>query len=114
MLKAMQLIHVIPISRGITKDRLSYFSKKDIPKGAIVSVPIRNKLTPAIVESTEDVKDVKTKLRQSPFPIKKIDEVKKMDEIEPLTIDNVNEIHTRTSGGLLGSEKPVTLFFSTT
>ncbi len=41
------------------------------------------------------------------------DEVKKMDHIEPLTVSNVNEIHTRTSGGLLGSEKPVNLFFST-
>ena len=41
-------------------------------------------------------------------------EVKKMEHIEPLTVDNVNEIHTRTSGGLLGSEKPVNLFFSTT
>ncbi len=42
------------------------------------------------------------------------DEVKKMEHIEPLTVDNVNEIHMRTSGGLLGSEKPVALFFSTT
>jgi len=40
--------------------------------------------------------------------------VKKMEDIEPLTIDNVNEIHTRTTGGLIGSEKPVNLFLSTT
>jgi len=37
-----------------------------------------------------------------------------MEHIESLTVDNVNEVHTRTSGGLLGSEKPVSLFFSTT
>ena len=42
------------------------------------------------------------------------DEVNKMEHIESLTVDNVIEIHTRTSGGLLGSEKPVSLFFSTT
>jgi fructose-1,6-bisphosphatase I len=42
------------------------------------------------------------------------DDVKKMNSIEPLTIENVNKIHTRTSGGLLGSEKPVNLFLSTT
>ncbi|MFW9897044.1 MAG: hypothetical protein ACFFD7_14655, partial [Candidatus Thorarchaeota archaeon] len=40
------------------------------------------------------------------------DDVKKIDAIEPLTINNVNKIHTRTSGGLLGSEKPVNLFLS--
>ncbi len=42
------------------------------------------------------------------------DDVKKMNSIEPLTVENVNKIHTRTSGGLLGSEKPVNLFLSTT
>jgi fructose-1,6-bisphosphatase I len=43
----------------------------------------------------------------------KADDIKKMEDIEPLTIGNVNEIHTKTSGGLLGSEKPVNLFLST-
>ncbi|MFC1730649.1 hypothetical protein ACFL6I_09980 [candidate division KSB1 bacterium] len=94
----MHLIHVIPISRGITKDRLSYFSKKDIPKGAIVSVPIRNKLTPAIVESTEDVKDVKTKLRQSPFPIKKIEEIKNTQIFSPEFMSAVLETADYTTG----------------
>ncbi|MFX0075443.1 MAG: hypothetical protein ACFE96_08375 [Candidatus Hermodarchaeota archaeon] len=40
-------------------------------------------------------------------------DIKTMEEVQPLTIDNVNEIHTKTSGGLLGSEKPVNLFLST-
>ncbi|MFX1287194.1 MAG: hypothetical protein ACFFFY_01365 [Promethearchaeota archaeon] len=43
-----------------------------------------------------------------------IDEVKEMESIEPLTVNNVNDIHARTSGGLIGSEKPVNLFFSIT
>ena len=94
----MYLIHVIPISRGITKDRLSYFSKKDIPKGAVVSVPIRNRLTPAIVEFTEDVKDVKTKLRQSPFPIKKIEEVKTTQIFSPEFMSAVLDAADYTAG----------------
>lgn len=40
------------------------------------------------------------------------DEVKKMEHVEPLTVENVTKIHTRTTGGLLGSENPVNLFFS--
>ncbi len=44
--------------------------------------------------------------------VENADEVKNMESIEPLTVDNVNEIHTRISGGLLGSEKPVNLFYS--
>ena len=42
-----------------------------------------------------------------------IDDVKRIGDIEPLTASNVQRIHTRTSGGLLGSEKPVNLFLST-
>jgi fructose-1,6-bisphosphatase I len=42
-----------------------------------------------------------------------IDDAKRIGEIEPLTATNVQRIHTRTSGGLLGSEKPVNLFLST-
>ena len=44
--------------------------------------------------------------------VENADEVKNMESIEPLTVDNVNEIHTKISGGLLGSEKPVNLFYS--
>jgi primosomal protein N' len=94
----MFLINVIPISRGITKDRLSYFSKKDIPKGALVSVPIRSRLIPAIVESTEKVEDVKTKLRQSPFAIKKLEEVKKTQIFSSEFMQAVLETADYTAG----------------
>ncbi len=36
--------------------------------------------------------------------------IKKMDEIEPLKKENVNEIHSTTCGGLIGNEKAVRLF----
>ena len=94
----MQLIHVIPISRGFTKDRLSYFSKEDIPKGALVTVPIRNKLTPAIVEKTEKVELAKTKLRQSSFPIKKIKEVKKTQIFSQEFMSAVLDVADYTAG----------------
>ena len=94
----MYLVHIIPISRGITKDRLSYFSKKDIPRGALVTVPIRNRLTPAIVERTESAEDMKTKLRQSPYPIKKIEEVKKTQIFSPEFMSAVLEMANYTAG----------------
>ncbi|MEX0651920.1 MAG: hypothetical protein WD509_02380 [Candidatus Paceibacterota bacterium] len=94
----MYLIHVIPISRGFIKDRLSYFSKKDISKGAMVTVPIRKKMTPAIVELTEDVKDVKTKLRQSPFPIRKIEAIRSTQIFSPEFMHAVRETSDYTTG----------------
>jgi len=64
----------------------------------MVSVPIRNKLTPAIVEFTEDVKDVKAKLRQSPFIIKKIEEVKKTQIFSTEFMSAVLETADYTAG----------------
>lgn len=108
----MVLVHVIPISRGITKDRLSYFSKVDIPKGAIVTVPIRNKLTPAIVEYTEKIEDVKTKLRLSSFPIKKIGEAKKTQIFSPEFMSAVfltAEYTAGTAGAVINTLVPKTI-----
>ncbi len=52
--------------------RLSYFSAHSIPKGSIVSVPIRAKKTPALVVHTEEVRSAKTQIRSGNFAIKKI------------------------------------------
>lgn len=68
----MKLLHVIPIARGFTKDQLSYFTLKDIPKGALVEVPLRNKNIQALVIDTEDVGDAKSELRRSSFALKKV------------------------------------------
>lgn len=68
----MKVLHVIPIARGFTKDQLSYFTLKDIPKGALVEVPLRNKIVHALVIDVEDVEDAKSKLRQSSFALKKL------------------------------------------
>ena len=43
----MRIVTVIPFSRNIHKDSLTYFTAKDIAVGAIVSVPVRKKLVDA-------------------------------------------------------------------
>ncbi len=96
----MKLVHVIPISRGITKERLSYFSAKELERGSIVSVPIRKSLIPAIVADIEDVRDVKAKLRQSPYPIKKIEKVKAHQIFSPQFMEAAQKVADYTSGSL--------------
>ena len=100
MLWRMKLIHVIPISRGMTKDRLSYFSRENPPVGAIVSVPIRNKLSLAIVEGVENISDAKSRLRQSPFPIKKLESVKAESLFRPEFISAVSKMADYSAGTL--------------
>ncbi len=72
----MKIVNVIPLSKGIFKETLSYFSSKDIPVGSIVTVEVRKKKINALVESTEEVSDIKTKLRTSTYAIKKLENIK--------------------------------------
>lgn len=105
----MFLVHVIPISRGITKERLSYFSKKEPERGALVTVPLRNKKTPAIVESSESVRDVKAKLRQSRYPIRKLEKVRTAQVFSPAFMSAVLKMAdytTGTSGAVINTLVP--------
>lgn len=72
----MKLVTVIPIARGVFKDTLTYFSAKEILLGAIVAVPVRNRLLNALVVSTEDLSASKTNVKNSPFALKKIELIK--------------------------------------
>ena len=100
----MFLVHVIPISRGITKERLTYFSKTEPRKGALVTVPLRSKKTAAIVEASERVRDVKTKLRQSTYPIRRLEKVRTTQILSPAfmsAVARVADYTASTSGAVL-------------
>ncbi len=73
MLYRMQLINVIPISKGVSKETLTYYSANPIKEGSVVSVPLRKKMVPGIVLSSKDVGDLKAKLRSASFALRKID-----------------------------------------
>jgi len=72
----MFIIEVIPISRGITKETLSYFSAERISPGSLVSVPLRKKTVNALVVSARDARDAKSEIRGSDYEMKKIGEFK--------------------------------------
>jgi primosomal protein N' (replication factor Y) len=79
----MKIIHAIPLGRGIFRDSLSYFSSKDINPGAIISVSVKNKQTPALVISSQSVDDVKAAIKDADYPIKKISGVKAKGIVRP-------------------------------
>ncbi len=66
------LVEVLPISKSPFTGYLSYFSGTKIPLGTLVRVPIRNKLTPALVVSAKDVRSAKSDIRRAGFLLKKI------------------------------------------
>ena len=56
----MYIIEVIPISRGIGADSLSYFTSKEVNIGSIVKVPLRNKSINSIVISIKNAEEIKS------------------------------------------------------
>lgn len=72
----MKIISVIPLKKGLLKGDLTYFSTKEILPGNIVRVLLRNKETLGLVTSSENVADLKGKIKGLDFDLKKIIEVK--------------------------------------
>lgn len=72
----MNIIEVIPISRGIFKESLTYFSSQTFAPGDLVTVPIRNKNQAAVVLAVRALAEVKSQLKQAEFPLRKIKNLK--------------------------------------
>ncbi len=79
----MKILTVIPIARGIFKDELTYFTTQEVQRGAIVSVPVKNRLVDALVTEVKSATEVKLALRQGDFPLKKINRVRRPDFFLP-------------------------------
>lgn len=71
----MYLISVAPIRRGIPVDELSYFTKEHIPRGALVSVPLRGSSTPALVIRSIPAHEAKSDLKRADFALKKLESI---------------------------------------
>lgn len=71
MAKAMHIIEVSPISKGVWSESLTYFTKEPVAAGSIINVPIRAKDTPALVIKSTPAANLKSELRQADFKIKK-------------------------------------------
>ncbi len=72
MIVSMWLISVIPITRGLPKERLYYFSKEKIETGDLIEVPVRSRVIMAKVEEIKSVAEAKTELKNLPFAVRKI------------------------------------------
>ncbi len=71
----MYLVSVAPIKRGIPIDELSYFTKESVPQGALVSVPLRGRSTPALVIRSIPASEAKSEIKRAEFSLKKLEQV---------------------------------------
>src|SRR4051812_33763702 len=72
----MNIIEVVPISRGIGTDVLSYFTSKEVPVGAIVDIPLRSKTIQGLVMNVRSVEDVKSEIKNAPYALRKVEKLK--------------------------------------
>jgi primosomal protein N' len=72
----MKIYNVIPITKGISREVLSYFGPDNVTLGSLVSVPLRKRQALALVIGAQDAERAKTEIRRSDFSLKKIGSVK--------------------------------------
>lgn len=71
----MYVLAVAPLTEGIPRDELTYFSKDEVGTGDLVEVDVRRRKIKALVIRVTDAKNEKQGLRQADFAIKKISSV---------------------------------------
>ncbi len=88
----MKILRVIPISRGIAKDELSYFSSNPPEVGSLIFVPLRGRKTPGIIWGVEDLKEQKAKLKSSDFTLRKIEKSRPVKILHPSFVHSASKI----------------------
>jgi len=112
----MRILEVIPISKGINKETLSYFTGSDVSVGSIVKVPLRKKIVPALVIKNDDVKNFKSEIKQSAFALKKIEHVKSSHLLRKEFVEAAEETadyYAGFTGAVINSIVPKAFFENT-
>jgi primosomal protein N' len=102
----MFLIKLIPISKSISKETLTYFSKENVSIGSLVEAPIRNKTGFGLVISCEDLKENKADIKSLSYNLKKLGKIKQKQFITEdfmLAIKEISDYFACTSGQVLYS-----------
>jgi len=105
----MNIITVIPLTRNKVSEELSYFTARDVPVGAIVSVPIRSKSIHAIVTGISSAENQKSSIKKSSFVIRKLGRVKTTMFFPATFIETcklLSEFYATTVGSIIHSLVP--------
>ncbi|MEO5646200.1 MAG: hypothetical protein ABIO57_03850 [Candidatus Paceibacterota bacterium] len=109
----MYIATVIPISKGIPFDTLSYYSAELLDRGTIVSVPFGKQKINAIIAECHNLSEAKTATKQASFALKKITSTVGHVPLLGAVIDGLVETSARTLsplGAIAGCVMPSTLF----
>ncbi|MBU0723019.1 primosomal protein N' [Patescibacteria group bacterium] len=105
----MKIITVTPLSRSVFKEELTYFTSSRIMVGSLIYVPVRAKTIPSIVTRVQDASDLKTQIKNAPFSIKKIENLKTRNVFTPQLIESASiaaDYFATTTGNIIQALVP--------
>lgn len=105
----MFIATVIPLSKNIQKENLTYFTAKEIPLGSIVSVPVRSKMVDALVIELDNVSNLKGGVKDADYQLKKIDTVKGMAPFRQSFFEacvRMQKYYATTTGSIIDAMLP--------
>lgn len=108
----MYVASVIPITRGVGKEELSYLVPKPVAVGELLHVPVRNKVVPAIVVSVREGAHMKAELKQARFRLKLVRTPKTRPFYDPRFLEAAQIIAQRfvgTTGEVLALLTPAAI-----
>lgn len=108
----MNILTVIPISKGFPKDNLTYFTKSDVSVGSIVSIPLRKKTIYGLVTGNRLVTEIKSELKSLTYSIKKIDSIESVSFLSQEFIracESIANYNAGSVGSVLSALIPTTI-----
>ncbi|MES2224478.1 MAG: hypothetical protein V4478_00660 [Patescibacteria group bacterium] len=109
----MYIATVIPISRGLPFDTLTYFSAELLDAGTIVSVPFGKQKINAIIAQCQSLTEGKAAIKQASFALKKIHSTVGYVPLLGAVIDGLQETAAKTLsplGAIAAAVMPQSLF----
>lgn len=96
----MFVIEVIPLTKSIGIESLSYYSAASYAPGTIIKVPLRKKEVQAIVTSAEPVSAAKTAIKAATFSLKKLAEQTETSTLPHSLMQTAEKLLTTTPAQL--------------
>jgi len=92
MAATMYVIEVIPLTRGIQIDTLTYYSRTPYDLGTILTVPVRSSEVRSVVTGVHEVSSTKAALRAATFSLKKLPHQPDADTLSPTLLTTAREL----------------------
>ncbi len=111
----MRIITVSPLSKGIKKDTLTYFTKEEITNGSIVKIPVRSKTIFGLVVESKAVSEMKSEIKSLSYSIRRIEKVPQKEFLDQNFIEASREIadyYATQLGNVLSTLVPHTILES--